>query len=106
MELHLHLNVFMGRMFLSASHRLEGRMTGSKCGGLSDCFVKAVKPNGGNPARAIQLVVYKPQHKSHATRDFQCLMRGKTNLSHGSVDKWFIGISVERTSKSVLSPLL
>lgn len=27
MELHLHLNVFMGRMFLSASHRLGGKMT-------------------------------------------------------------------------------
>lgn len=53
-----------------------------------------------------QSVVYKPQHRSHATRGFQCLLRGKTNLFHDSVDKWFIEIRVERASKSILSPLL
>lgn len=54
-----------------------------------------------------QYVVYKwQQHRSHATRGFQCLVRGKTNLSHDSVDKWFIEITAERASKSILSPLL
>ncbi len=53
-----------------------------------------------------QCVVYKPQRRSHETRGFQCLVRGKTNLSLDSVDKWFIEIRVERASKSISSPLL
>lgn len=108
MELHLHLNVFMGGMFLSSGLRLEGRIgsiEATKCGGLSEHSVEVVKPNWESCMNG-QLVVYKPQHRSHTIRDFQCVLRGKTNLSYGSVDKWFIEIRVERASKSILSPLL
>lgn len=50
MELHLHLNVFMGGLFLSASHRLEGKIgSGAQAAnvvvGLTALHVDAVKPN-------------------------------------------------------------
>lgn len=93
MELHLHLNAFMGGMFLSAGAKVGGQggfeSRDNKCGGLSDCSAEVVKPNRESCMNG-QCVVYKPQHRSHATRGFQCLVRGKTNLSHDSVDKWFI----------------
>lgn len=109
MELHLHLNAFMGGMFLSAGLRLEGRM-GSRAETTNavvclDCSAEVVKPSWESCMNG-QCVVYKPQHRSHTTRGFQCLVRGKANLSHDSVDKWFIEIRVERASKSISSPLL
>lgn len=78
---------------------------GNKCGGRSDYFVEAVKPSRESSMNGWP-VVYKPQLKSRTTRGFQCLVRGNTDFSHGSADKWFIEISVERASKSILSPLL
>lgn len=85
---------------------MGSRAETTKCGGVSDASVEVVKPNRESCMNG-QSVVYKwQQHKSHAARGFQCLVRGKTNLSLDSADKWFIEIRVERASKSILSPLL
>lgn len=74
-------------------------------GGLPDYLTEVVKVNIQSCMNR-RLLVYKPQHRSGTARGSHCLLRGKTNLSHDSEDKWFIEIRVERAGKSISSPLL
>lgn len=71
MELNLHINVFMGGMFLSA------------CGGVGRArWVQeqrqhvAVRGRETGPGTLREWL----QRKSRAIRGFQCLVRGKTNF--------------------------
>ena len=80
MELHLHLNVFMGGMFLSAGLKVGGhggfKSTDNKCGGLSERSAEVVKVSQESCVSG-RLVVYKLQHRSHATRGFSVFAERK-----------------------------